>query len=32
MGSPYFFSIDGKYDFGPVTFSAIDASYPHADP
>jgi hypothetical protein len=23
MGVPYFFSIDGKYEAGPVTFGAI---------
>lgn len=23
MGLPYFFSIDGKYDAGPVTFGAM---------
>jgi hypothetical protein len=23
MGSPYFFSIEGKYDAGPVTFSVL---------
>jgi hypothetical protein len=24
MGFPYFFSIEGKYDAGPVTFAASD--------
>jgi hypothetical protein len=28
MGLPYFFSIDGKYDAGPVTFSAKVSVYP----
>src|SRR5438105_3682610 len=31
MGLPYFSSIDGKYDFGPVTFSGIGSCYPHPD-
>src|SRR5438094_3541138 len=30
MGLPYFFSIDGKYDFGPATFSAIHPPYRRA--
>ncbi|CAB4874869.1 unannotated protein [freshwater metagenome] len=28
MGLPYFFSIEGKYDAGPVTFSAMISVYP----
>src|SRR5438094_3541139 len=27
MGLPYLFSIDGKYDFGPATFSATHPPY-----
>jgi hypothetical protein len=28
MGLPYFFSIEGKYEAGPVTFSAMVSVYP----
>jgi hypothetical protein len=28
MGLPYFFSIEGKYEAGPVTFSAKVSVYP----